>query len=118
MRSAIYESFGIPETTPIDELRHLLRGRCHRLDQYTLDVHGLRSFIRHISDRKPSADQWFRRILLFLGRKPAEKWKDQDRDTAEYRLSEFAADYSISKSSVYMTTRSQGAMLASTRSSC
>lgn len=90
MRSAIYESFGIPETTPIDELRHLLRGRCHRLDQYTLDVRGLRSFIRHVSDRKPSADQWFRRILLFLGRKPAEKWTDQDRDTAEYRLSEFS----------------------------
>lgn len=90
MRSAIYECFGILESIPIDELRHLLRGQCHRLDRYTLDVHGLKSFIRHISDRKPSDDEWFRRILLFLGRKPSDKWTDQDCETAKYRLSEFS----------------------------
>lgn len=90
MRSAICESFGIPETTPIDELRNLLRGQCHRLDRYTLDVHGLKSFIRHVSDRKLSDDEWFGRILLFLGRKPSEKWTDQDCENAKYRLSEFS----------------------------
>ena len=90
MRSTIYESFGIPESIPTDELRHLLRGQCHRLERYTLDVHGLKSFIRHISDRELSDDEWFRRILLFLGRKPSDKWTDQDCENAKYRLSEFS----------------------------
>ena len=75
----------------MDELRDLLLGRCHGLDQYTVDVQGLRSFIRRISDRKPTDDEWFSRILLFLGHKPAAKWTDQDRDTAEYRLAEFSS---------------------------
>ena len=91
MQSAIYESFAIPKTIPIDELRNLLRGQCHRLDRYTLDVHGLKSFIRHVSNRKLSDDEWFRRILLFLGRKPSNKWTDQDCESAKYRLSEFSA---------------------------
>lgn len=29
-------------------------------------------------------------MLTFLGHKPAAKWTDQDRDTAEYRLAEFS----------------------------
>ena len=91
MRSALCGSFGIPEKTPVDELRDLLLGRCHGLDQYTLDVQGLRSFIRRISDRKLTDNEWFNRILLFLGHKPAAKWTDQDRDTAEYRLAEFSS---------------------------
>ena len=91
MRSALCGSFGIREKTPVDQLRDLLLGRCHGLDQYTLDVQGLRSFIRRISDRKLSDDEWFNRILLFLGHKSAAKWTDQDRDTAEYRLAEFSS---------------------------
>lgn len=91
MRSALCESFGIPKETPIDQLRNLLLGRCHGLDQYTLDVQGLRSFIRRISDQRLSDDDWFGRVLLFLGHKPAAKWTDQDRDTAEYRLAEFSS---------------------------
>ena len=91
MRTALCGGFGIPKETPIDHLRSLLLGRCHGLDQYTLDVQGLRSFIRRISDRKLSDDDWFGRILLFLGHKPSAKWTDQDRDTAEYRLAEFSS---------------------------
>ena len=91
MRTALCGGFSIPEATPVDELRDLLLGRCHGLDQYTVDVQGLRSFIRRISDRKPTDDEWFSRILLFLGHKPAAKWTDQDRDTAEYRLAEFSS---------------------------
>ena len=91
MRSALCGSFGIPKETSIDHLRNLLLGRCHGLDQYTLDVQGLRSFIRRISDRRLPEDEWFNRVLLFLGHKPAAKWTDQDRDTAEYRLAEFSS---------------------------
>lgn len=90
MRSAFCQSFGVPESTKVDELRELLLGRCHGLDQYTVDVHGLRSFIRRITDRKLRDDEWFNRMLLFLGHKPATKWTDQDWDTAEYRLAEFS----------------------------
>ncbi|MDE0190706.1 MAG: hypothetical protein OXQ90_05060 [Gammaproteobacteria bacterium] len=90
MRSALCGSFNIPDGTPVQELRGLLLGRCHGLDQYTVDVQGLRSFIRRIIDRRAGDDEWFSRILLFLGHKPAAKWTDQDRDTAEYRLAEFS----------------------------
>ncbi len=90
MRSGLCGSFNIPESTPIHDLRDLLLGRCHGLDQYTIDVQGLRSFIRRITDRRPSDEEWFSRLLLFLGHKPAGKWTDQDRDTAEYRLAEFS----------------------------
>ena len=91
MRSALCASFGIPDDTPLRDLRELLRGRCHGLDQYTVDVKGLRSFIRRIADRSAAADDWFRGILLFLGHKPVHKWTDQDRDTADYRLAEFSS---------------------------
>ena len=90
MRSALCGSFNVPDGTPIRDLRDLMFGRCRGLDQYTVDVQGLRSFIVRILDRGPTDDDWFSRILLFLGHKPAAKWTDQDRDTAEYRLAEFS----------------------------
>ena len=90
MRTALCGSFNIPKGAPVHDLRGLLLGRCHGLDQYTVDVQGLRSFIRRIIDRRTSDSEWFSRILLFLGHKPAAKWSDQDRDTAEYRLAEFS----------------------------
>ena len=91
MRAALSASFGIPDGTKLGELRDLLLGRCHGLDQYTVDVKGLRSFIRRLADRRPADDEWFAGTLLFLGHKPAPKWTDQDRDTADYRLAEFSA---------------------------
>ena len=90
MRSALCASFGIPEDAPLNELRELLRGRCHGLDQYTVDVKGLKSFMRRIADRKLADDEWFAGILLFLGHKSASKWTDQDHDTADYRLAQFS----------------------------
>ena len=90
MRSALCGSFGLPETTQLSELRDVLRGRCHGLDKYTVDVQGLRSFIRRVCEPKATDEEWFDGILLFLGHKPAAKWTDQDRDTAEYRLTEFS----------------------------
>ena len=90
MRRALCAGFGLVDSMPLTELRGVLRGRCHGLDQYTVDVQGLRSFIRRVSESTASDEQWFDSILLFLGHKPAEKWTDQDRDTAEYRLAEFS----------------------------
>ena len=90
MLDALRGSFGLPPNMPMSELRGVLAGRCHGLDQYTVDVEGLRSFIRRVCDPKITDDEWLTRLLLFLGRKPAAKWTDQDRDTAEYRLAEFS----------------------------
>ena len=90
MREALCGSFGLAEDMPLADLRSVLRGRCHGLDQYTVDLQGLRSFIRRICDSNSADDAWFDGILLFLGQKPAAKWTDQDRDTAEYRLAEFS----------------------------
>ena len=90
MHKALCGSFGLAETTQLHELRDVLRGRCHGLDKYTVDVQGLRSFIRRVCDSRSTDKDWFDRILLFLGHKPSEKWTDQDRDTAEYRLAEFS----------------------------
>ena len=91
MRRAFCNSFTLPPDTPLVELRELLRSRCHGLDRYTVDVEGLRSFIRRAAERDSNDEMWFSTILLFLGRKPTAKWSDQDRDAAEYRLAEFSA---------------------------
>ena len=89
MHRALCASFALPQDTSLPELRRLLLGRCHGLERYTVDVQGLRSFIRRVGDRASTDEDWFRRLLLFLGHKPPTKWTDQDRDTAEYRLAEF-----------------------------
>ncbi len=90
MRQALCAGFALADTMPLTELRAVLRGRCHGLDQYTVDVQGLRSFIRRICEPAAADEDWFDSILLFLGHKPSAKWTDQDRDTAEYRLAEFS----------------------------
>ena len=90
MQSALCGCFGLPDGTPIDELRALLPGRYRGLDEYTVDTKGLKSFIRRMTDRRLADEEWFDGILNFLSHKPAAKWTDQDRDTAEYRLAEFS----------------------------
>ena len=90
MHGALCASFGFSESMALGELRDVLRGRCYGLDQYTVDLQGLKSFIRRVCDPAPTDDDWFDGILLFLGQKPAAKWTDQDRDAAEYRLAEFS----------------------------
>ena len=90
MQVALGNSFGILQYSSLSELRTLLEKRCNGLDRYTVDVKGLKSFIRRIVDCSSSDDQWLSGLLMFLGHKPVTKWTDNDRDMAEYRLSEFA----------------------------
>ena len=90
MQSALCGCLGFPDGPSLDELRALLPGRYRGLDEYTVDVKGLKSFIRRITDQYSAGDEWFNGILAFLGQKPAAKWTDQDQDTAEYRLAEFS----------------------------
>ena len=90
MRAALCRAFGLDHAMPLREVREILRGRSNGLDQYTIDVEGLLTFIRRLGDRAPDDTRWFSAVLLFLGRKPSAKWTDQDRDTAEYRLAQLS----------------------------
>ncbi len=90
MQEALGNSFGILQFSSLSELRSLLEKRCSGLDRYTVDVKGLKSFIRRIVDAVSTDDQWLSGLLMFLGHKPVSKWTDDDRDLAEYRLSKFA----------------------------
>lgn len=90
MRVTICSLFGLTDDTPLDQVRTTLAGRSYGLDSYTVDTKGLKGFLRRLADDRPPLTDWFNRVLLFLGHKPADKWSDQDRDTAEYRLAEFS----------------------------
>jgi hypothetical protein len=68
----------------------MLRGRCMQLEQYTIDVHGLRAFMGRIVDPYGEETPWLISIASFLGRKPPEKWTDDDIKVVEYRITEFA----------------------------
>ena len=91
MRTLLCDSFTCPSNIEIAELRSVAMGRCHGLDSYTVDVKGLKSFIRRMMERDRVDEDWLENILTFLGQKPPSKWTDQDRSTAEYRLAEFSA---------------------------
>ena len=91
MRTMLCDSFAMPGDTMIGELRSVAIGRCHGLDAYTVDMNGLKSYMRHAMERESSDEDWLNRVLTFLGQKPPRKWTDQDRSTAEYRLTEFSA---------------------------
>ena len=90
VRTALCRSFGCADDASLGELRSVAMGRCHGLDGYTVDVNGLKSFIRRAMDRERSDQDWIDHILTFLGQKPPHKWTDQDRNAAEYRLAEFS----------------------------
>ena len=90
MRAALCRGFGWPADASVGELRNLAAGKWHGLDDYTVDVQGLRSFMRRVVDRDRPDEDWLAHVLTFLGQKPPEKWTDQDRVTAEYRLTEYA----------------------------
>ena len=75
---------------PLRDVRNELSRRLQGLETYPIDSHGLKSFIRRICEPSVTDDEWFKRLLLFLGHKPSTKWNDQDRDIAVYRLVEFA----------------------------
>ncbi len=89
MRTLLAQAFALDKESTVSELRLTLYGRCAGLDSYTIDRDGQRAFILRLINKSGSDAQWFNNILMFLGHKSLEKWTDTDRDTAEYRLSEY-----------------------------
>lgn len=86
----IKKAFGIENDVMIQDLRDMLRGRCMQLENYTIDIHGLRAFIGRIVDPYGEETPWLISIASFLARKPPEKWTDDDINAVEYRITEYA----------------------------
>ena len=42
-----------------------------------------------LTQKNVTEKQWLENLLMFLGKKPSDKWSDTDQAIAEYRLSEF-----------------------------
>lgn len=84
------QSFHMSADTDISELRRQAAGRYDGLEQHTVDVDGVRAFIKRVTKRSGSDEDWLENLLMFLGRKPAGKWTDADRAEAELRLTEFS----------------------------
>ncbi|MBF0370336.1 MAG: hypothetical protein HQL52_12860 [Magnetococcales bacterium] len=83
-------AFKLNKDSDLESMRATLRARSEGLENFTVDTDGLRAFIMRLINRKGSDAEWLNGLLLFLGRKPVEKWTDADRTNAEYRLSEFS----------------------------
>ena len=84
------QAFNLDKKIELNKLREILRGRCFDLDQFTVDTEGLKAFLKRIVSELDSDEKWFKKLLLFLSRKPVEKWTDADRDLTEFQLSEFS----------------------------
>ena len=89
-RRLMCQAFNLPADYEVDKLRVALGG-LQPLQNFTVDVDGLKAFIMHATKTGGSAEDWFSALLMFLGkRKPPKKWMDSDVDALEFRLSEYA----------------------------
>ncbi len=89
-KELLAQAFNIDPKLQLSELRKILAGNCHGLENYTVDTQGLSAFIMRIVKSSGTDEEWFENILMFLGNKPTKKWQDRDQDTAEYRLSDLS----------------------------
>jgi hypothetical protein len=84
------ETFFLNAGESLDRVRELLAGRYAGLQDYTIDVQGLKAFIGRLTDSYGDEKQWLISLASFLARKPPEKWNDEDAAAVKYRLFEFA----------------------------
>lgn len=89
-RSLLAQAFNIDPSLELKELRKVISGKCHGLENFTVDTQGLRAFIMRLTKATSDDEAWFENILMFLGHKPSKKWLDSDQDAAEHRLSDFS----------------------------
>ena len=86
----LVQALHISHAENLDAIRREIAGKYKGLDNYTVDVDGLRAFIKRLTKSTGQDEEWLNNILLFLGKKPVEKWSDADRSEAEVRLADFA----------------------------
>ena len=92
MRFAICRSFGIDGNATLARARRFVTHRCLGVEVSRSLGAGLKGFLRRALDSEADDDSWLVRILNGLGQKPTNVWSDQDRGTAERRLSDVAGD--------------------------
>jgi len=89
-KELIAQAFNIDPKLALSEVRKVVAGNCHGLENYTVDTQGLRAFIMRLTKSSGNDEEWFENVLMFLGNKPTNKWRDSDQDTAEYRLTDLS----------------------------
>jgi len=89
-KALLAQAFNIDPNLPLADVRKILAGNCHGLENYTVDTQGIRALIARMTKSSGSEDEWLENILMFLGNKPTNRWQDSDRDTAEYRLTDYS----------------------------
>jgi len=90
MRKLCAQALHFDKEISLEELRKSVYGRYIGLEDYTIDRDGQRAFILRLIQKEGCDEAWFDGLLTFLGRKSIDKWSDNDRDAAEYRLTEFS----------------------------
>ncbi len=85
----LLQAFHMDKNGSLADLRRK-SSRYAGLDQYTVDVDGLKGFIKRLTKPDGDDEQWLENILMFLGQKPSAKWSDTDRDEADVKLSYFS----------------------------
>lgn len=89
-KTLLAQAFNLKADLSLSELRKVIYGHCHGLENYTVDIQGLRAFILRLTKEEGSDKEWLENALVFLGEKPTKKWDDTDQDKAEYRLSDYS----------------------------
>ena len=83
-------AFGQERGTGISELRKVMLERFQGLEAHTADTTGARKLIMCLTKILGDDNSWLENILMFLGRKPTDKWLDADRDIAEATLAKLS----------------------------
>jgi hypothetical protein len=83
-------AFAMKANSDIETIKTVLSGRHDGLQDYTIDVHGLKAFIGRLTDKFGDEKQWLVSLASFLARKPPEKWTDDDVLAVKYRLRELS----------------------------
>lgn len=89
-QSLLSHAFNVDSGLDLKELRRVISGQCHSLENFTIDAQGLKAFLMRLNRVSGADDEWLENIMMFLGHKPPSKWLDSDHDVAEQRLSDFS----------------------------
>jgi hypothetical protein len=88
--TSLAKGLGVEANNDLDSVRRVVAGRYAGLEKFCLEADELGAFLRRLCNNDEPVELWLEKILLFLGRKPSAKWSDEDRATAQFRLTEFA----------------------------
>jgi hypothetical protein len=85
------EAFELTTTVKnLSELRQELLSRYAGLEKYTSDGIGLKAFVIRLQNNKETDTAWLESVAAFLGRAPADKWKQNNASQAEYLLADLS----------------------------